>query len=54
MKKEAEVNLIVELMKNSKKSDRELARAIGVSQPTITRLRGRLERRHNQGIHYDT
>ncbi len=31
-------------MKNSRRSDRELARVIGVSQPTITRVRGRLEK----------
>jgi len=31
-------------MKNGRKSDRELARTIGVSQPTITRARSRLEK----------
>jgi DNA-binding Lrp family transcriptional regulator len=31
-------------MKNSRRSDRDLARTIGVSQPTITRLRSKLER----------
>jgi DNA-binding Lrp family transcriptional regulator len=31
-------------MKNSKNSDRELAKIIGVSQPTITRTRSRLEK----------
>jgi DNA-binding Lrp family transcriptional regulator len=30
-------------MKNGRKSDRELARDVGVSQPTITRTRKRLE-----------
>jgi DNA-binding Lrp family transcriptional regulator len=30
-------------MKNSRRSDRELAHAIGVSQPTITRTRRKLE-----------
>ena len=30
-------------MKNSKKSDRKLAVILGVSQPTITRMRGKLE-----------
>jgi DNA-binding Lrp family transcriptional regulator len=39
-----ELKLISELMKNSRQSDRELARKIGVSQPTITRLRNKLER----------
>jgi DNA-binding Lrp family transcriptional regulator len=42
--KNVELRLISELMKNSRRSDRELARAIGVSQPTITRLRDRLEK----------
>jgi len=32
------------MMKNSKRSDRELAKIIGVSQPTITRMRQRLEK----------
>ncbi len=31
-------------MKNSRRSDRELAKALKVSQPTITRTRGRLEK----------
>jgi DNA-binding Lrp family transcriptional regulator len=31
-------------MKNSRKSDRELAKAIGVSQPTATRVRSKLEK----------
>jgi DNA-binding Lrp family transcriptional regulator len=44
MKKETELKLIVELMKDGRKSDRALAKAIDVSQPTITRLRGKLER----------
>lgn len=42
--KEAELKLISELMKNSRQSDRELAKAIGVSQPTVTRMRTRLEK----------
>ena len=42
--KEIELRLIAELMKNSRRSDRELARAIGVSQPTISRTIGRLEK----------
>ena len=42
--KNVELKLISELMKNSRRSDRELARMIGVSQPTITRLRNRLEK----------
>jgi DNA-binding Lrp family transcriptional regulator len=42
--KNTELRLVCELMKNAKKSDRELAKDIGVSQPTVTRLRGRLEK----------
>ncbi len=37
------IHLLYELMKDSKRSDRELAKAIGVSQPTITRMRETLE-----------
>jgi DNA-binding Lrp family transcriptional regulator len=36
--------VIIELLKNSHRSDRELARAIGVSQPTLSRIRERLEK----------
>jgi DNA-binding Lrp family transcriptional regulator len=39
-----EFQLIAELMRNSRQSDRELAKKIGVSQPTITRERTRLEK----------
>jgi DNA-binding Lrp family transcriptional regulator len=42
--REVELRLISELMKNSRKSDRELARTIGTSQPTVTRTRNRLEK----------
>jgi len=42
--KTVESKLISELIKNSRRSDRELARSIGVSQPTATRLRARLEK----------
>jgi DNA-binding Lrp family transcriptional regulator len=42
--KETELKLIRELMKNSRRSDRELAKAIGISQPTVTRLRSKLEK----------
>jgi DNA-binding Lrp family transcriptional regulator len=41
--KETEKKLFHELIKNSKRSDRVLARMLGVSQPTITRTRKRLE-----------
>jgi len=42
--KETEFRLFNELIKNSKRSDRELAKLLGVSQPTITRTRKRLEK----------
>ncbi len=41
--KRTETMLLVELLKNSKKSDRELARTLGISQATITRMRKKLE-----------
>lgn len=42
--KDIELKLACELMKNSRRSDRELARAIGVSQSTVSRMIKRLER----------
>ena len=36
--------ILAALMKNSKTSDRQLAKEIGVSQPTVTRRRARLEK----------
>jgi len=39
-----EVKVLAELMRNSRKSDRELAKVVGVSQPTVTRVRTKLER----------
>ena len=42
--KKVELKLISELMKNSRRSDRDLAGAIGVSQPTVTRIRNKLEK----------
>lgn len=44
MVRELELKLISELMKNSRRSDRELAKAAGVSQPTATRIRTKLEK----------
>jgi DNA-binding Lrp family transcriptional regulator len=43
--KNVEMKLVAELMKNSRRSDRDLAKTIGVSQPTITRIRTNLERK---------
>lgn len=36
--------MLAELMKNSKTSDRELATKLGVSQPTVSRIRAKLEK----------
>jgi len=36
------MDLLFELLKNSKRSDREIAKVLGVSQPTITRMRNKL------------
>ena len=36
--KNVELRLVSELMKNSRRSDRELAKAVGVSQPTVSRM----------------
>ena len=44
MMKQRMLKLLFELMKNAKRSDREIAKIIGVSQPTITRMRQRLEK----------
>ncbi|MFW9794600.1 MAG: Lrp/AsnC family transcriptional regulator [Candidatus Thorarchaeota archaeon] len=41
--------LLCELMKNAKRSDRELARLLGVSQPTVTRKRAMLEKNFLEG-----
>ncbi|MDH5732893.1 MAG: winged helix-turn-helix transcriptional regulator [Candidatus Bathyarchaeota archaeon] len=44
MRKELPQRLLRELLKNSKRSDRELAKVLGVSQPTVTRVRHKLEK----------
>jgi len=44
MAKQKMIDLLYELMKNSKRSDRELAKVVKVSQPTITRMRKNLEK----------
>jgi len=36
-------SLLLELLKNSKRSDREIAKILGCSQPTVTRTRQKLE-----------
>jgi len=40
--KPMDYRLLSELLKNSNRSDREVARALGTSQPTVTRSRNRL------------
>lgn len=42
--REIEWKILSELMKNAKISDRELAKKIGSSQPTVTRVRRKLEK----------
>ena len=42
--KDVELKLISELMKNSRRSDRDLSEALSVSQPTVTRTRTKLEK----------
>jgi DNA-binding Lrp family transcriptional regulator len=49
--KDVEWKLLCELTSNCRRSDRELARLIGVSQPTVARIRNRFER--EMIIHYD-
>jgi DNA-binding Lrp family transcriptional regulator len=44
--KDIELKVISELMKNSRRSDRDLAKTLGVSQPTVTRIRTNLEKRN--------
>ena len=38
------MSLLLELLKDSKRSDREIAKVLGVSQPTVSRMRSRLVR----------
>jgi len=42
--KELDVRLISELMRNSRRSDRELAKVLRISQPTVSRSINRLEK----------
>ena len=42
--KNTELRIISELMEDSRRSDRELARAVGVSQPTVSRMIRKLEK----------
>ncbi len=47
--KPIDYNLLFELMKDSHRSDRQLAKALGVSQPTVTRRRAMLEKNYIEG-----
>jgi len=42
--KERELRTLSQLMKNSRQSDREVAHKLGVSQPTVSRTRAKLEK----------
>lgn len=44
MKQEKLLRLLKEMLRNSKRSDREIAKGLEVSQPTVTRTRARLEK----------
>jgi DNA-binding Lrp family transcriptional regulator len=47
--KPIDYKLLFELMKDSHRSDRQLAKALGVSQPTVTRRRSMLEKSYIDG-----
>lgn len=49
MKVEKEQMIIRELARNSKQSDREISMKAGVSQPTVSRIRSKLEETHILG-----
>jgi DNA-binding Lrp family transcriptional regulator len=42
--KDIELRLISELIKNSRRSDRELAKVLGISQPTVSRMIKRFDK----------
>lgn len=42
--KDIELRVLIELMKNSRRSDRELAKVLGCSQPTVSRAIKKLEK----------
>lgn len=47
--KPIDYKLLFELMKDSHRSDRQIAKALGVSQPTVTRRRAMLEENYIDG-----
>jgi DNA-binding Lrp family transcriptional regulator len=44
MKNKRMTRILSELIKNSNRSDHKIAKVIGISQPTVTRLRNQLEK----------
>jgi DNA-binding Lrp family transcriptional regulator len=46
MKEKVTVKLLPEMLKNSRRSDRDLAKVLGVSQPTVTRTKQRLKKEY--------
>jgi DNA-binding Lrp family transcriptional regulator len=46
MKEKLLLNVLRELMKNSRQSDRTIAERLGISQPTVTRARITLEKKN--------
>jgi Lrp/AsnC family leucine-responsive transcriptional regulator len=47
--KDIDFKILFELMKNSRLSDRQLAKKLGISQPTVTRRRSMLEKELIEG-----
>ena len=47
--KELDYKILYALMKNAKKSDRQIAKALGISQPTVSRRRAFLEKEVIEG-----
>jgi DNA-binding Lrp family transcriptional regulator len=47
--KSIDYKILAELLKNSRRSDRELAKALGISQPTVTRRRASIEKNFIDG-----
>jgi hypothetical protein len=54
MKEGKLLRLLKEMLRNSKRSDREKAKTIGVSQPIVTRAGARLQMGLHQHIHGDS
>jgi DNA-binding Lrp family transcriptional regulator len=46
MREQKLLRLLKEMLRDSKRSDREIAKTIGVSQPTVTRTRAQLEKEY--------